>query len=115
MIRQVASHAVVALALVALSGCYRVTIRSGQAEAPGLPATDGTSRGGIANGIAEEKALHAGMVCGDKFGSVHIETSLLNGLANAYRGVYYHTENITLRCAAPREASSASATKQEKM
>ena len=70
-----------------------------------MPATDGATRGGIANGIEEEKPLHAGMVCGTGFGSVHVETSFLNGLANWYRGLYYHTQNVTLRCAEHEEAA----------
>jgi len=114
MIRRGMTFALLALGLGSLSGCYRVTVRSGRAESPGTPATDGASRGGFVEGIDEDEPLHMGMACGTEGGwsSVHVETSFLNGLGNVVRGagLIYHTENITLRCsphAAPAQAQAS--------
>jgi hypothetical protein len=103
-----ASVLLLAVSAASLSGCYRVTIKSGRDAAAGVPATDGVSRGGYINGIDEDSPLHAGMACSDRgWSSVEMETSFLNGLVNTFRGVIYHTENVTLRCAAPVNAPAA--------
>ena len=99
MNRRAVSAASLVLAACLSTGCYRVTVRSGRAEAPGPPASNGATRGGYVNGMVEENPLHMGMVCKTGWSSAYVETSFLNGLVNGFRGLIYHTQNITLRCA----------------
>ncbi len=103
------AHGAILLFACMSAGCYRVTVTSGRAEAPGGPATNGSTRGGMINGIVEENPLHMGMVCKSGWSSVYVETGFINGFINGFRGLIYHTQNITLRCApdAPLPATTA--------
>jgi hypothetical protein len=95
---------VLAIVLIGVSlsfGCYRATIKSGLAETAGAPATNSATHGGMIEGIVEDDPLHAGNVCKGPASSVYFETSFLNGLVNAVRGLFYYTQNVTVRCAAP--------------
>lgn len=105
-------HAAVAMAaLTAMTGCYRITVHSGLPESPAQPAINGSTRGGFVNGIVEDEPIRANGVCKTGWATLYIETSFLSGLLNSVRGIFYHVENITMRCApeAPAPAPAPSA------
>ena len=89
------------------TGCYRVSVVSGLPETAGPPATNGATHGGFLEGIIEDDQIHAGLVCKGPMSSMYVETSFLNGLVNSIRGVIYHTQNVTVRCAAPPPGPAA--------
>jgi len=85
------------------SGCYRTTIVHGRRESrTARPPLNDTSRAAYMNGMFEDGPLYLESICkeeGGDWATIHIETGLLNTLANLSYGVIAHTQNVTVKCA----------------
>jgi hypothetical protein len=83
----------------ASTGCYRVTVKSGLPEEPS-PTINGATKGGYVNGIVEANPTLLGGTCKGGWAKIYVEESFFNGLTNAFYGLIYHTNSLSVTCAA---------------
>lgn len=93
-----------ALTLVASTGCYRTVIRSGLPPAP-APAieVDDKWHHGLVWGIAELSGPYdLAKICPQGWAEIHTRTSFLNGIVDGVTRGIYAPQTITVICAAGR-------------
>jgi hypothetical protein len=93
-------RATVFVCLLTLTGCFRTTIHSKRPESTEYPALNDVNHGGFVNGLAESGEVRVDAPCKNGWGAIHVQTGFIAGVTNALYGLIYHTENVSLKCAA---------------
>jgi hypothetical protein len=104
-------HALLAgVAVLALAGCFRTTVRSGLPIGPTPIEYDDKWHHGFIFGMVEVSGPYdLQRICPQGWSQVHTETTFLNGLVQAFTGIIYNPQSVTIRCAAGQPPGGASA------
>jgi hypothetical protein len=93
---------------LALPGCYTTTVSSGKPAARASVAYDEKWHSGVVHGIAELSGPYdLEAICPHGWSEIKTETSFLNGFVDAVTYGIYNPQNITVRCALPRQPAAA--------
>jgi hypothetical protein len=86
--------------MLAASGCYTTTLRSGLTAAPATLEYDSRWHHGVFWGIAEISGPYdLSEVCPQGWAEIKTETSFLNGLLYSLSGSLYAPQTVTIHCA----------------
>jgi hypothetical protein len=99
--RRILTAALIVAAL-GVSGCWRMTIKSGLPTGTTPIEYDGKWHSGVIVGIAELSGPYLlDKTCPQGWSEIHTETSFPNGLVQALTSNIYTPQSVTVRCAAP--------------
>ena len=88
-------------ALLALAGCWKMTIKNGTPVGPTPIEYDNRWHNGVVWGIAELSGPYdLQKVCSQGWSEIHTETDFLTGLVSAVTLQIYSPQRVTIRCAA---------------
>lgn len=95
-------RAALALALLCLTGCWRMTIRNGQPTGQTPIEFDPKWHSGLVFGLAELSGPYdLSKVCAQQgWSELDVETSFLAGLVTGLTYNIYSPQSVTIRCAA---------------
>lgn len=97
---------VAALALLAATGCYTTTIRSGLPAGRSPVGHDDRWHHGFVGGIGEASGPYdLNRICPHGWSEITTQTTFLTGLVTLVAGYWYTPQNVTIVCAAPGGAA----------
>lgn len=99
-----------ALCALGLAGCFTTHIRSGKPAAPGEPVLDKVLRSQIIGDVVTiDPPDKLPQRCPQGWSRIDAEVRPFNWILDVAAGFFYHSNTVTLRCAAPQAAPTAPA------
>jgi hypothetical protein len=85
---------------IALTGCWRMTVRNGSPVGATPIEYDNKWHSGLIYGLAELSGPYdLSKVCPQGWSEIHTETPLVQGLVQALTLQIYNPQGVTIRCA----------------
>jgi hypothetical protein len=106
--RKLALCAFSAFSALCLSGCFTTHIHSGKPAAPGEPALDNVLRSQIIGDVVTiDPPDKLSQRCPQGWSRIDAEVRPFNWILDVVAGFFYHSNTVSLRCAAPGAAPTA--------
>jgi len=92
---------IILIAALALTGCWRMTVRNGNQVGPTPIEYDGKWHSGFLWGLVETSGPYdLSKICPQGWAEIHTETPFVQGLVQVLTLQIYNPQGVTVRCAA---------------